>query len=548
MLISRGAVFPFIGAGFSKNASPEYPDAKELARFLADHLSVDLDAIGDQSNPLAIGDWLVDHQMSLGELHDTICDQTLPDEDEPSDFHRLFMALPWRKIFTTNFDLLLEEAGGQRYVAVATNERFREWRLRQRAMILKLCGDKNHRTLLRSTSGRVEGSCLQEEIGELLDDLVRHLDGGTLLYLGYRLRDPFMSSALDWVLKGAIRQGLGPSQLRHSYMAVFEKPDNETAQWMARNRITPLELFRISKIKTEAMNGFVRECVEFCHDEAEKNIARTRRLLAITPMREDTEPARSERSESFKHLVRASDTVLVVTTGGEEAATILQDVVAQVLAGESLKSKVVNLTVNKLTTENVPGIEAVLASGFVAIFLADGLSSQLERLALIAMQQRCRVVILCSNSGVLGHYTTHMRHKQFDREGLRDYLREEIFRATVDARLTRSEEYLANGMHDTAVVEAWIACERAVRHAFWKLGLEETGRMRGTIAQIRDLLSALSNQPDVQHLPTIGDILASRKLRNKVVHDAVVPTLEQARSAVTAIMWLARLLGWDSAV
>ncbi|MCK5642083.1 MAG: SIR2 family protein, partial [Gammaproteobacteria bacterium] len=461
--IARGAVFPFIGAGFSKNASDEYPNSVELATKLAVKLSPASQV--DTNDLLAVADCLVKEGHSLRELHDTICDLCLPSHDVHGKSQELLVRLPWRRIYTTNYDMLIEKAGDEHYVSVATRQRYREWRLRHRIMVMKLCGDRDHMMLMRVTSARLAAESLLEEIPELFDDLVNHLDGGCFLYLGYSFGDPFMNSALQWVWFGAMKQGMKEHNIPHSYIPVFEPPNDIKRNWMEKNRLSPILMYELSDNKKTAIERFLLAATDYYQALLEKQAGEVKTLLYKLTPREET-PMAKEVSEEYDLLLLVSQRVPVFMTDGEGAKGVLERVVLP--ACEKLgKDPTISTVRNIEDLEKVlPSLDEILAKSYCAVLIFGGRSLTLERLAERAVQQRCRTIILCDDEMSVGYYTRHMRYHGFREEGLVERVGEELSIATVEARFTRSEELFDARNFDMVLVDSWIACEQTINKTY----------------------------------------------------------------------------------
>jgi len=106
--IAEERCLPFIGAGFSMNARlPEgetMPDWKGLTRILASDGGI----ADDTSGPKVASAF--EREFGRVELIETIRNALKTDAIEPGNVHVAFVSLPFDTIYTTNFDLLLEEA------------------------------------------------------------------------------------------------------------------------------------------------------------------------------------------------------------------------------------------------------------------------------------------------------------------------------------------------------------------------------------------------------------------------------------------------------
>ena len=131
---SRAALM--VGAGISRNAEPApgarrpFPTWRELATAMFDEIYPAPDDPDDRrihdkrsrsTNPLRIASEY-DAKFGPDALASFICDH-IPDADhQPGPIHRQLLQLPWRDVFTTNYDTLLErtEVPGRVYTPVRT--------------------------------------------------------------------------------------------------------------------------------------------------------------------------------------------------------------------------------------------------------------------------------------------------------------------------------------------------------------------------------------------------------------------------------------------
>lgn len=110
-----------IGSGFSKNAQPTRPDAgeiplwHELARAMFDKLypptlNGSHDGAPADSDPNSALRLSHEYKESFGRssLHLFLQQQIRDGDFNPGEFHRRLLKLPWRDVFTTNWDTLLE--------------------------------------------------------------------------------------------------------------------------------------------------------------------------------------------------------------------------------------------------------------------------------------------------------------------------------------------------------------------------------------------------------------------------------------------------------
>ena len=109
-----GQASVMIGSGFSRNARKNRPDAPDiplwpdLAKTLAQNLSIS----GD--NPASEGDALElaqEYEQAFGRarLHQFLNEAVRDEDFSPGELHHRLLRLPWRDVFSTNWDTLLEQ-------------------------------------------------------------------------------------------------------------------------------------------------------------------------------------------------------------------------------------------------------------------------------------------------------------------------------------------------------------------------------------------------------------------------------------------------------
>ena len=108
-LLSRHAAV-MVGSGFSRNASPDFPDWRQLGDRFYKKLHGKTPRPDD--NYLDVPTLAHEVEAALGRpaldriLHDAIPDLAC----DPSPLHVQLLKLPWSDVFTTNYDTLLERA------------------------------------------------------------------------------------------------------------------------------------------------------------------------------------------------------------------------------------------------------------------------------------------------------------------------------------------------------------------------------------------------------------------------------------------------------
>lgn len=117
-LRSGGGASVMVGSGFSRNALKTRPDAndpptwREVAKAVYNKLYGDRDAIAEASQTSDFLRLAQEYKVAFGrgDLHRFIRNLIRNDDFKPGDLHTRLLRLPWRDVFTTNWDTLLERA------------------------------------------------------------------------------------------------------------------------------------------------------------------------------------------------------------------------------------------------------------------------------------------------------------------------------------------------------------------------------------------------------------------------------------------------------
>lgn len=215
--IAAGKCLPFVGAGFSLNAKlpvgNRMPDWQGLTEILATAAG----ASPKEAGPIVAASY--ERRFGRVQLIEAIRDALHSDEIEPADAHVAFAGLPFDTIYTTNFDLLLEDANALirkpfRSLVGELQIPFHGGPLSTN--IVKMHGDLRHEEHIIVS---------QEDYDQFLEKypvISTHLSAmlitRTALFLGYSLSDPDFNH-----IREVVRSRLGRFQ-RMSYIIQFNQP------------------------------------------------------------------------------------------------------------------------------------------------------------------------------------------------------------------------------------------------------------------------------------------------------------------------------------
>ena len=246
-----GGASIMIGSGFSRNAQKSRPDPddpptwREMAKALSDRLYPQDNGSNTISGASATNDFLklaqeYEAAFGRGALHRFI-QKLIRDEDfKPGDIHTRLLRLPWRDVFTTNWDTLLERA--RSFVADRSYSVIRnvdEISLAVRPRIVKLHGslpahfpliftEEDYRTYPRKFAPFV--NTVQQAMMETVFCLI-----------GFSSDDP---NFLQW--SGWVRDNLGESAPK-IYLAGWLNLSPHRRRMLEDRNIVPIDLARHPK-------------------------------------------------------------------------------------------------------------------------------------------------------------------------------------------------------------------------------------------------------------------------------------------------------------
>ena len=214
----NGRATVMIGAGFSKNAGPQFPDWNQLG----DHFYEKAHGYKPDSNKEKYLNVLrlaeeVEAVIGRPALQDFIR-SIIPDKNiDPSPLHVALLELPWADVFTTNYDTLLERASEKvitrRYETVVNKE---DIPYASKPRIVKLHGSFHSKRPFIITEEDYRRYSLDN--APFVNTVQQALLENTLCLIGFSGDDP---NFLKWI--GWIRDNLGKDKTQKIYLVgVFE--------------------------------------------------------------------------------------------------------------------------------------------------------------------------------------------------------------------------------------------------------------------------------------------------------------------------------------
>ena len=252
--VARGRCLPFIGAGFSKNAhlpqGQRMPDWSELRAILAGQTK-------SEESVTALGvAQRYEEEFGRVQLIETIRDSLHMDKARPGRSHKAFVSLPFGTIYTTNFDLLLEEAYSKeaRPFRSLVGELQLPFHAGQAAStIIKMHGDLRHEEHIIVTQNDYDH--FLERYPVVATHLSAMLITRTPLFLGYSLSDPDFQN-----IRNVVRSRLGAFE-RMAYVVQFDVLPEQKEQAL-RDRVHIISLTSDASLNRDELLAALFEAIQ----------------------------------------------------------------------------------------------------------------------------------------------------------------------------------------------------------------------------------------------------------------------------------------------
>ena len=232
-----------IGSGFSKNAEPVRPDAgelplwHELARAMFDKLYPPSVVGSQHSAPTSASDPSIalglaqEYKDTFGRssLHLFLQQQVRHEDFNPGGFHKRLLKLPWRDVFTTNWDTLLErtrQSVPERPYSVVHNKD--EIPLSPQPRIVKLNGSLDGHYPLVVAEG--DYRAYRDHHAPFVNTVQQAMMETVFCLIGFSGSDPNFVKWSTWV-----HENLGESAPRIYLAGWLELSDDQRACLQARN-------------------------------------------------------------------------------------------------------------------------------------------------------------------------------------------------------------------------------------------------------------------------------------------------------------------------
>lgn len=250
--LQAGHAAVLVGAGFSRNADkivdsvPSSPTWQELSNFFAEKLTADPQEqeVLQYLSPMVLAE-RVEAVYGRPVLDQLLLDHIREGDFLPSALHQKLLTLPWRDIFTTNYDTLLEQASEK-----ITEKNF-TFVLKKEDLvgslgttrIVKLHGSfPSHRPFIITSE---DYRTYPRKFAPFVNTVQQSLLENTLCLIGFSGNDPNFEQWTGW-----IRDNLGNEYAPNIYLLTHTALSEAERELMRKKNIVPVDLSQITASKS----------------------------------------------------------------------------------------------------------------------------------------------------------------------------------------------------------------------------------------------------------------------------------------------------------
>jgi hypothetical protein len=519
--IAQGRCLPFVGAGFSKNAAlpPGYsmPDWKELTATLAPHAGM------DPNSPAPVVSQRYQQRFGRVQLIEAIREALHPDKVRPGKAHRSFVQLPFDTVYTTNFDLLLEDAYSDvtRPFRSLVGELQLPFHAGQIASsVIKMHGDLRHEEHIIITQRDYDE--FMERYPVIATHLSAMLITRTPLFIGYSLSDPDFAN-----IRRIVRARLGAFE-RMAYVVQFDVDE----QHIEKALDDKLHIISVDSSAGSSRDEVLSDFFASIQEQLDTKVGASLRNSRPDLFEEiETEVVRKavQSPEHSPVIETTSHLCFVMMPFGEKFDEIYRNLIVPVARDNGL-------TVLRADEIAAPGsiteqIRTAIQQSRLCI--ADLTGSNPNVLFEIGYTQASAkpLVMLADEASHLPFDIAHQRVILYgtDMEKAQHLLQRAISTVLSSERLAEAERLLNLRQYRGAIAAASVVLEQRLRQLLGKRQPQKRLE-RMTLGQ---LASAATNRRQLGALS--GRLVEVIELRNRAVHEVDEPTREQAEFVVETV-------------
>jgi len=522
--IASGKCLPFIGAGFSLNAklpdSSIMPDWPALTLILAEASGINI----KNGGPTVASAY--EKMFGRVQLIETIRHALHTDVVEPGNAHRQFAQLPFDTIYTTNFDLLLEDAYSNirrpfRSLVGELQLPFHGGPLTTN--IVKMHGDLRHEEHMVITQDDYETFLNGYPV--ISTHLSAMLITRTALFIGYSLSDPHFNQ-----IREIVKSRLGRFQ-RMSYIVQFNQPKSKIDKMLEEG----LHVLNLKTSKKQSFDDKLADFFRTIQDELDARAGtklRNSKPEMFEDVSKETLEATSRAPDASTLLMSSSNLCFILMPFGEPF---------DILYREIIKPAVIDSGLKPVRADEIysPGsimeqIRSAIQQSRACIADLTGRNPNVLYELGIAQTLGKPTVMLAQDLQDVPFDLKQYRIISYDKnalslKNLRNDLQNAISSVLGRDRLDEAKSLIANGMFRAAVAMLGVLLEHSLHHI---LSISELLDIRIKEPISRTL--SMGKMIEILRKAEIIPIEEQRKLReatmirNRAVHDLKEPTIDQA--------------------
>jgi hypothetical protein len=519
--IAQGRCLPFVGAGFSKNAvlpsNLSMPDWAELTQ----HLAKDAETPdGTESTAVA---QRCEQRFGRVQLIEAVRESLHPENARPGKAHRAFVQLPFDTIYTTNFDLLLEDAYAEatRPFRSLVGELQLPFHAGQIASsIVKMHGDIRHEEHIVITKSDYDSFMSRYPV--VATHLSAMLITRTPLFLGYSLSDPDFQN-----IRKIVRSRLGAFE-RMSYVIQFDTTPDKVEQALDDK----LHIVSLDSSSTRSRDEVLATLLQDIQTQLDAKASSSFRSSRPDLFEEITAEAsaRSSSKPTQSSLIETTSRLCFVMMPFAEK---FNDVYRLLIAPAAERNGLSVLRADEIASSGfiVEQIRTAIQQSRLCIADCTGVNPNVMWEIGFASSGNKPLILIAEEASMLPFDLAHQRVLIYGRDlnVARARLQEAIFSALSHERLAAATQQFDLAQYRGAIAASAVVLEHALRQLLAQHGMENSSRVSmGQILQVatkRRLLPA--------HL--VAQLREVMKIRNRAVHEIDEPTRDQAAFVIATI-------------
>jgi SIR2-like protein len=524
--IESGKCLPFVGAGFSLNA--RLPKGRVMPAWpeLTAHIA-SVGRIALASGPAVASEF--EKRFGRVQLIEAIRKALHADVAEPGDAHKAFAELPFDTIYTTNFDLLLEDA----FTVIKRPFRSLVGELQMpfhggplTTSIVKMHGDLRH----------------EEHVVATADDYQKYLDAypviathlsallitRTAFFVGYSLSDPDFQH-----VRQVVRSRLGKFE-RMAYVLEFKDPDEPSIDRYADN----LHMITLrpapGQSRDSLLAAFFRE-IQLSIDAHQAGRFRAARPEAFEDVTPATLEVVSRSSDASPLLASSSNLCFVMMPFREDTDALYRNLIKPAVERHGLTALRADemATLGSITEQ----IRVAIQQSRLCVADVSGRNPNVLYEVGIAHTLGKPTVLLTQDISDVPFDLRPIRHILYNLEALeaaRLTLEKSIQFILGEDRLDEAERLINAGMYRAAVAILGILLEHSLRRLLERyantIRTSRSQRPFGLGESLRLLAEASLVRPE-----DLGLLREAIFARNRAVHQLEEPSGDDARLVLRVV-------------